>query len=123
MIRRRITAGKMLEFASDMAEVFSNEKESLILCCINLCRLSKIIFRQWLSKWQINYSGGWVEKKVTPEGIVVKITDKGRVQTLKFKLKEMRRPGLVGQEVENGVFDIAELERGKRIGCGFICVS
>ncbi len=107
----------MLEFASDMAEVFfPMKRESLDTVLHKSLPAIEDYFpsvvKQVADKLQRR---GWVEKKVTPEGIVVKITDKGRVQTLKFKLKEMRRPGAGWDRKWRMVFfDIAELERGKR---------
>ena len=117
MAKRRITAGKMLEFASDMVDVFFPMKRESLDTVLHRS-LPEIddyfpsVVKQVADKLQRR---GWVEKKVTPEGIVVRITDKGRVQMLKYKLEKMKRP----EEKWDGkwrmvFFDIAELERGKR---------
>lgn len=107
----------MLEFASDMVDVFFPMKRESLDTVLHRS-LPEIddyfpsVVKQVADKLQRR---GWVEKKVTPEGIVVRITDKGRVQMLKYKLEKMKRP----EEKWDGkwrmvFFDIAELERGKR---------
>ncbi|MEK7154979.1 MAG: hypothetical protein AAB697_02530, partial [Patescibacteria group bacterium] len=94
MAKRRITAGKMLEFASDMVDVFFPMKRESLDTVLHRS-LPEIddyfpsVVKQVADKLQRR---GWVEKKVTPEGIVVRITDKGRVQMLKYKLEKMKRP-------------------------------
>jgi len=94
MAKRRITAGKMLEFASDMVEVFFPMKRESLDTVLHkslpvIDDYFPSIVKQVANKLQRK---GWVEKKETPEGFVIKITDKGRIQTLKFKLAEMKPP-------------------------------
>jgi len=117
MAKRRITAGKMLEFASDMVEVFFPMKRESLDTVLHkslpvIDDYFPSIVKQVANKLQRK---GWVEKKETPEGFVIKITDKGRIQTLKFKLAEMKPPKVRWDGKWRMVFfDIAELERGKR---------
>lgn len=117
MARRRITAGKMLEFICDTAGIFfpltrrgTYEMPYKSLPVIDDYFPSTV--KQVANKLQRR---GWVKKEETSEGMVIKITDRGRVQTLKFKLKEMRQPKAKWDGKWRMVFfDIAELERGKR---------
>lgn len=117
MVKRRITAGKMLEFASDVVEVFFPMKRESLGTVLHktlpaIDDYFPSVVKQVADKLQRR---GWVEKKMTPEGIVVKITDKGRVQMLKYQLEKMKRPeGKWDGKWRMVFFDIAELERGKR---------
>ncbi len=117
MARRRITAGKMLEFVSDTAEVFFPLKRESLSAVLHKSLPSvddyfPSVVTQVANKLQRR---GWVKKEETSEGIVIKITDRGRMQTLKFKLKEMRQPKVKWDGKWRMVFfDIAELERGRR---------
>ena len=58
---------------------------------------------------------GLVEKISTSEGIIIKITDKGKKQTLKYDLLKLSPPKFKWDGQWRLVFfDIAEIERGKR---------
>jgi len=58
---------------------------------------------------------GLVEKIETSEGMVVKITEKGKKEILKFKLEELRPKSVQWDRLWRLVFfDIAEIDRNKR---------
>ena len=106
-----------MEFASDVVEVFFPMKRESLGTVLHktlpaIDDYFPSVAKQVADKLQRR---GCVEKKTTPEGIVVKITDKGRVQMLKYKLEQMGRPeGKWDGKWRMVFFDIAELERGKR---------
>lgn len=117
MDKRRITARKMLEFVDDTAEVFfpltrkgTYEMKYKMLPVIEDYFPS--VVKQVANRLQRQ---GLVEKKETPEGLVIRLTDKGKVQTLKFRLGEMKPPGGKWDGQWRLVFfDVAEVERGRR---------
>jgi len=58
---------------------------------------------------------GWVEKQETQDGIVIKLTEKGKAKILRFKLKELLpKSGPWDGKWHMVFFDIEELKRKKR---------
>lgn len=115
--KRRASAEKVLEYISDNLQIIFPHTRK------NLMRLKYSNLPDWedylpstvyLAADKLERRG-LVEKTVTSDGIIVKITDKGKKQILKYDLYKLSPPKVKWDGQWRLVFfDIAEIERGKR---------
>lgn len=117
LAKKRATGKMVLKYIADNLEILFPQTKK------NLIRLKYSNIPDWEDYLPASVylaadrleRRGLVEKLATRDGIVVKITDKGKIQTLKYDLLKLTPPKAKWDGQWRLVFfDIAEIDRKKR---------